>query len=218
MKNRYFCISIMVFSFIFLLGGCESSSYGQIITGNSPSEAVKEEDGSSLTETEEKEESREDETFWKKVGKTGVYIYGAVNNPGVYYLDSNARVVDLVKAAGGFKKNASRTSVNLAAYLKDAGTVRILTKKQAKNQKRENIADEIEISDETESTEQSGLVNINRAEKEELMSLKGVGETKAEAIIAYRQEHGGFKAIEEIMEISGIKEGTFNKIKSKITI
>ena len=61
-------------------------------------------------------------------------------------------------------------------------------------------------------------ININTAEKEELMTLTGVGEAKAQSIIAYREEHGGFQSIEELMQIEGIKEGVFNKIKEDITI
>lgn len=225
-KKRLFSSIIMVFVLIFLFGGCESASTGQIIKADA--EPEEKTDGSSM-ETKVQEESRDGsfetdskDSFLKTVGKTGVYIYGAVNKPGVYYLDSNSRVVDLVKAAGGFKENAYRTGVNLAAYLKDADVVRILTKKQAKRLKKENAVQEAEdesvpfVSEEV--SKKDDTVNINSAGKEELMSLKGIGESKAEAIIAYREEHGSFKSIEEIMEISGIKEGTFNKIKSKITI
>lgn len=224
-KNRFFCSIFMVFTLIFLLVGCEGSSAGQIITADAQPEkaASGETKDGSLIEKEENEEvqaSREGWTFYKSAGKTGVYIYGAVNNPGVYYLNSNARVVDLVEAAGGFKKNACKTGVNLAAYLKDADVVRILTKKQAKRLKKDEYVQQENSTGQPldEKMSSDGTVNINLAGKEELMSLDGIGQSKAEAIIAYREEHGSFKSVEEIMEISGIKEGTFNKIKSKITI
>lgn len=73
------------------------------------------------------------------------------------------------------------------------------------------------VSEVTERTD-DGKININTAEKEELMTLTGVGEAKAQSIIAYREEHGGFQSIEELMQIEGIKEGVFNKIKEDITI
>lgn len=223
-KKRLFSSIIMVFVLIFLFGGCESASTGQIIKADA--EPEEKTDGSSM-ETKVQEESRDGsfetdskDSFLKTVGKTGVYIYGAVNKPGVYYLDSNSRVVDLVKAAGGFKENAYRTGVNLAAYLKDADVVRILTKKQAKRLKKDEYVQQENSTGQPldEKMSSDGTVNINLAGKEELMSLDGIGQSKAEAIIAYREEHGSFKSVEEIMEISGIKEGTFNKIKSKITI
>ena len=65
---------------------------------------------------------------------------------------------------------------------------------------------------------EKGKININTAGKDELMELTGIGEAKAESILRYREEHGGFQSIEELMQIEGIKEGVFNKIKDDITI
>ena len=130
-----------------------------------------------------------------------IYISGAVKHPGVYELKSNSRVNDAVSAAGGFKKKADRDSLNLAAYINDGEHIHISFKEKIKS-----------------DDESSSLVNINKASKEELMTLPGIGESKADSIIKYRDENNGFNSIEELMNISGIKEGVYSKISEYITI
>ena len=133
-----------------------------------------------------------------------VYVTGAVLHPGVYEVGGNMRVSDAIEAAGGFKNNAAADYLNLAAQLSDGEKITVPTKKEAKALNKD--ADE------------SHLVNINTAAKEELMTLPGIGESKADAIIAYRQENGGYRNIEELMQISGIKEGVYSKISEYITV
>ena len=143
-----------------------------------------------------------------------VYICGAVKHPGVYKFSSDSRVCDAVLAAGGFKKNAAKTFINQARVLADGEQITIPTKKQLKADKKS----EDQNSSGGNPKSDSGLVNINMADEKELMTLSGVGQSKAESIVAYRNEHGGFSKIEDIMKVTGIKEGVFNKIKDKITI
>ncbi len=131
-----------------------------------------------------------------------VYISGAVKKPGVYELDSNSRINDAVIAAGGFRKKADKNSLNLAAYISDGEHIHISAKS----------------SKESESDTEDSAVNINKASKEELMTLPGIGESKANLIIRYRDENNGFDNIEELMNISGIKEGVFSRISELITI
>lgn len=135
-----------------------------------------------------------------------VYVTGAVLHPGVYEVGGNMRVSDAIEAAGGFKNNAAADYLNLEAQLSDGEKITVPTKKEAKALNKDDDSDE------------SHLVNINTAAKEELMTLPGIGESKADAIIAYRQENGGYRNIEELMQISGIKEGVYSKISEYITV
>ncbi len=131
-----------------------------------------------------------------------VFVCGAVKCEGVYEMPQGSRVFEAVSMAGGFSENAAVSQVNQAEILEDETKLYIPT------------IDEIA---EAESVE-DGKVNINTAAKEELMTLPGVGQSKAELIIQYREEHGRFQAIEDIMNISGIKEGLFGKIKDLIKV
>ena len=148
-----------------------------------------------------------------------VHVDGAVANPGVYTLARDSRVQDAVKAAGGFSSQANLEIVNLAARLKDGDKLLILA---------QGTAVPPNLTSEPESTARkskaiatstpSGPVNLNTATLEELQTLPGIGETRAEDIIKYRQAHNGFKAIEEIQNISGIGPATFEKLKEHITV
>ena len=143
-----------------------------------------------------------------------VYICGAVKKPGVYKFNTASRVCDAVKAAGGFKKNADTISINQAEYLKDGEQITI----PVKNHLKPGTSGDGNSDNSNNSKTSSNLVNINQADKNELMTLPGVGESKAASIIEYRNKNGNFTKIEDIMKITGIKEGVFNKIKDKITI
>lgn len=142
-----------------------------------------------------------------------VYISGAVKKPGLYRYHGTARVYDAIHAVGGFRKNAARDSVNLARMLSDGEQICVLTKKQSAKEKAlgRKAASQ---KKETENT----LVDINKASVEELLTLPGIGQAKAELIIAYRTKEGLFAKKEDLMKISGIKEGVYNKIKDLITI
>ena len=132
--------------------------------------------------------------------KVFVYVCGEVQASGVYELEQDSRVFEAIAKAGGLTENAAAEAVNQARVVVDGEQIYVPS------------LDEV-----TERTD-DGKININTAEKEELMTLTGVGEAKAQSIIAYREEHGGFQSIEELMQIEGIKEGVFNKIKEDITI
>ena len=123
-----------------------------------------------------------------------VHVCGEVLNPGVYKLPEGSRIVDAVKAAGGLSAEASEESVNLAEVVTDGMQVVIQNRIEA-----EAAAKQMAESD-------AGLVNLNTATKAQLMELPGIGESKAEDIIHYRETVGGFRTIEEIMQVPGIKE------------
>ncbi len=131
-----------------------------------------------------------------------VYVCGAVMNEGVYELPEGSRGYEAIQMAGGFTDVAVTTAVNQAAVLQDEMTLYV-----------PNYSEFVE-----EQSADDGKVNLNLASKEELMTLPGVGESKASSIISYRENNNGFKSIEEIMEIDGIKEGLFEKVKNYIKI
>lgn len=151
--------------------------------------------------------------------KVYVYICGQVNKPEVYELNSGARVRDVVKLAGGFTKNAALECVNLARIVVDGEQIYIPSIKE-QEQGSYSITDK-EVTTDKESgvkTNQNQSVNINLADMNELMTLPGIGEAKASAIIAYRNQHGAFRSPEELMNITGIKTGLYTKIKDYIKV
>ncbi len=165
--------------------------------------------GESTLETQEHVENSE---------RSGVYVYicGEVANPGVYELSEDSRIYEAVDAAGGFTENAARESVNLASKVSDGMQITIYNKEEAASLLA--VSGAVGGNNGQGGTSGSGIVNLNTATKEELMTLKGIGEAKAEEIIRYREKSGGFKKIEDIMKISGIKEAGFQKIKDDITV
>ena len=165
-----------------------------------------------------------------------VYVCGAVRSPDVYELPASSRMTDAVDAAGGFEKDAAKEYLNLAAILSDGQKVYIPTNaeiEEALAAGADLYGAEVNITtnspgiksvgndnaaEQPEGKNASGLVNINQADKSTLMTLPGIGESKADKIIDYRQNNGGFSSIEDIMLVGGIKEGLFNKVKDKICV
>ena len=146
-----------------------------------------------------------------------MYICGEVINPGVYELSGDSRIYEAVDAAGGFTENAARECVNLASKVSDGMQITIYNREEAASLPAGGTSAG-KNSGQDQMSGSSSLVNLNTATKEELMTLKGIGEAKAEDIIRYREKSGGFKKIEDIMKISGIKENGFQKIKDSITV
>lgn len=135
-----------------------------------------------------------------------VYVSGAVQNSGVYELSQGSRLYEALVAAGGMTGEADADALNQARELTDGEHILVLTKEQSQDMAQQQAA------------RQSGLVNINTAGVSELTQLSGIGESRAEAIIAYRQENGSFTQIEDIQKVAGIKAGLYEKIKDKITV
>lgn len=151
----------------------------------------------------------------KYEGKIAVYISGEVKNPGVYYIDEESRVVDLIDLCGGFTNQADISELNLAEKLSDAEKIDVpkLILESEQNTSEENLEENI-LSNEEDNT---GLININTASKEELKELKGVGDTLADNIIEYRN-HTKFESIEDILNVSGIGEAKFEAIREYICV
>lgn len=137
-----------------------------------------------------------------------VHIGGEVISPGVYEAPAGVRGYELIEMAGGFTEAAARDYLNLARVVQDGEKLVIPDRSTP-------VLPEGEASG---AEGQKALVNINLAGEEELKTLPGIGAAKAQAIIAYREENGGFKQIEDIMQIPGIKDAAFEKLKGSITV
>ena len=163
-----------------------------------------------------------------------VDICGAVANPGVYELDEGSRIFQAVDAAGGYLPEAAQNYLNRARSLMDGQQIYVPTEEEIAEHLEAIAAkapealqgDESQDAGNGERMESSIaqepgndlVINLNTADASQLCTLGGIGQSKAEAIIAYREEHGGFTSVEEIMNVEGIKEGTFSKIKDKISV
>ena len=141
-----------------------------------------------------------------------VDVCGAVKQPGVYQLPEGSRVFEAVRLAGGFSDEAAPASVNQALPLSDGQQLIVLTEEETKRQSPETAS----ASGQEPEASDSYRININTADKQELMTLSGIGETRAEAILSYREKHGKFSSAEDLLQVSGIKEGTLAKIRDRI--
>ena len=157
-----------------------------------------------------------------------VFVCGAVNREGVYELPEGARVIDAVNAAGGYSGDADTNYVNQAQYVTDTERVEIPTREEADALREAGNAaggsgsiSGLQGSGSASQGRQapsSGAVNINTAGIDELMTLPGIGENKAAKIIEYREDHGRFGATEEIMNVSGIGNSVYDRMKDHITV
>lgn len=145
-----------------------------------------------------------------------VHVCGAVEAAGVYELPAGSRVYEAVQAAGGFAEDAEKNYVNQAQTLTDGAKLVIPTVEEAAAAEDEEAFGEETAEKTAEKT--GGRININTATKQELCGIPGVGETRAAAIISYRESHGNFAKPEDIMKVSGIKEGMYDKIKESICV
>lgn len=161
--------------------------------------------------TESIYEEENDTELPLKDSKIVVEIKGEVNNPNVYYLDEESIIQDLIDMAGGITDKGDLENINRAQELTDHECI-IIPSCEEDN----NVITGVETSTSTGSN--SDKVNINTANEAELQTLTGIGESRAQAIIDYREENGRFKSIEDIKNISGIGDKMFEKIKEHITI
>ncbi len=199
--KKILCCLAVSLSLAFLSGGCGEEE--------------------ELVLTEEGEESRAEETAEaspeepeEEPQEICVDLGGAVANPGVYFLEEGSRLYQAVEMAGGFTPEAAVSALNQAQILSDGQQIRVPTQEEVENQP--------ELAETGNGTDVSqgagGKVNINTADAQELMTLNGIGEARAQAIIDYREEQGGFASPEQIMEVSGIGEGIYSRIEDQIAV
>ena len=136
--------------------------------------------------------------------------------PEMIFVDGSSRVFQAIEAAGGFLPEAAASAVNQAQPVSDGQQIYVPTQEEAEEGA---LPAAIQPADPgSETTDANGVVNINTADAAALKSLSGIGDAKAQAILTYREEHGFFSSIEEIMQVPGIKESTFSAIKDKIAV
>ncbi len=237
-KEYYYNNKILVigFSFFVLFFICSLILiYNKFENNKNTSEII--DDVVAVTELQNEVESDKTENMIK------VDIKGNVVNPGVYELVEGSRVIDLINAASGLNSAANTDYINLSKELKNEMVIYIYSNDEIKEfyennvvnnktcicEERKNdactdikndngnyITEEI-INDSNDNSE-TKLININSATIEELKTLNGIGESKAKAIIEFREENGKFSDISEITKVSGISEAIFAKIKENITV
>lgn len=198
MKNKYGLLKVLIVLLAVVTAGvvysCISSKKPE--TPEITDEQIMQEDVSAL-ETETAAENL-----------VCVHVCGSVRNPGVYYLPEGSRVHQAVELAGGFKEDAADSLINLADVLSDGEQLYIPSAEEAEDGSFRDITDRTD----------DGLVNINTADIKELTTLTGIGESKAEAIIAYRENVSAFESTEDITNVSGIGENVYEKIKDSIKV
>jgi len=229
-EKKYYMIGGIIF--LLLLGLSIYFCYHQL--------NVIEEDTIVIEEEKQEEIETEIEDCYVNVD-----IKGEVKNPGLYQIDCNSRVQNVIEKAGGITVNGDTTLINLGKKVSDEMVIIVYSKKEVANfidtkeeesKKIDNCINSIQIKNDAciESdniinqtitnneveldTPVKTLVSINKAQKEELMTLSGIGESKANNIINYRNENGNFKSIEELKNVKGIGDSIFEKIKDSITL
>lgn len=180
-----------------------------------------------------KEDKKESTTLF-------VDVKGAVNAPGVYEVDEGKRVIDAINLAGGLSDKADTINLNLSKKLTDEMYIVVYTKEEIYNYKNSNenskeivcasfececpdthndaCIKESKADNNNKAEKTNDKVSINTASKDELMTLPGIGESKAKAIITYREENGAFKSIEDVKNVSGIGDALYEKIKDNVIL
>lgn len=187
---------------------------------------VKTEKNETVTKKDENEEKTKNETVL-------VDVKGEVNTPGVYELTSNNTVIDAINKAGGLTKISDTSNINLSKKLEDEMVIIVYSKAEIQKMEEDKIVcppcnnaciteedEKAKLDEKEENTAETpmGKININTADETTLQILDGIGETKAKAIIEYRNKNGNFKTIEDIKNVSGIGDSVYEKIKDNITV
>ena len=215
MKNQIIKVKSIVVLGVFLLSilllsGCEHQSSIDGMSSwndNNIDDDIKDNE---LAELETVEHQKESATYNNVRNETNalspvfVYVCGNVNRPGVYELPGGSRIYEAIECAGGMTEDASVEAINQALLCEDGMQITVPSQDDL-------ILQEIKAKEE-------GLINLNTADIDTLTTLKGIGKTRAEAIVAYRDENGLFKSKEDVMNVPGIKQGAYEKIKDSITV
>lgn len=182
-------ISLFLAVLCFVMAGCQEKTKEQITLEQ--------------TDVQEEKASEEERSLY-------VDVCGEVSCPGVYELPVDSRMFQAIEAAGGFTAEACVSGVNQAQKLEDGQQIYVPS--------REEVQAAADASAQSAKDNSDGKVNLNTASREELLTLTGIGEVRADSIIRYREANGGFHSIEELKEVEGIKDGVFQKVKDKIKI
>lgn len=188
----FVCSLVLIIGGLFYFNQNKTEDYSGVSFSNISNE---------INNKDEKAEDKHDEKIF-------VDVKGAVKHPGVFETTKDKRVKDLIEEAGGLLDAADTSTLNLSQKVKDQMVIYVLKHGEKPKQ----------ISDGGSSSSNADVININTANKEQLMKISGVGKTKAEAIISYREKNGDFKKKEDITKVRGIGKATFEKIKDKIEV
>ena len=189
----FLCSLVVIIGGLFYFNQSKTEDYSDVSFSNTSSKSINK---------DEKTEEKHDEKIF-------VDVKGSVKNPGVFETTKDKRVKDLIEEAGGLLDDADTSTLNLSQKVKDQMVIYVLKHGEKPKQ----------MADGASTGSSSGdVININTASKEQLMKISGVGKTKAEAIIAYREKNGDFKKKEDITKVRGIGKATFEKIKDKIEV
>ena len=188
----FVCSLVLIIGGLFYYNQSKTEDYSGVSFSNTSNET---------NDKDEKAENKHDEKIF-------VDVKGAVKHPGVFETTKDKRVKDLIEEAGGLLDDADTSTLNLSQKVKDQMVIYVLKHGEKPKQ----------ISDGGSSSSNTDVININTANKEQLMKISGVGKTKAEAIISYREKNGDFKKKEDITKVHGIGKATFEKIKDKIEV
>ena len=189
----FFCSVVVIGIGFYYFNHSKTENYNDISFSNHKSDRI---------DNEEKNGDKQDEKIF-------VDVKGAVKNPGVFETTKDKRIKDLIDVAGGLLDDADTSTLNLRQKVKDQMVIYVL-KHGEKPKQMSEIG--------TTSSSSGEVININTANKEQLMKISGVGKTKAEAIIEHREKNGDFKKKEDITKVRGIGKATFEKIKDKIEV
>lgn len=201
-------------------------SAGETADDSEVMDSTSAESGSAATDASDKSSNPEFSSGKTESGepetevRVHVHVCGAVKDAGVYLVPENSIVADAIEAAGGVLEGGAVDYLNLAGTISEGDKIYVpyLTDVEEPCGAVQSSFGSGAQSGQEGDNGQSPLVNINTADSAQLMTLSGIGQTRAEAIIAYRESNGNFRKIEDIMKVSGIKEGAFNKIKDQITV
>lgn len=225
----YRVIAAFVMSLV-LLSGCSGVRTGQgeelkELTDTGSEEIQEDKAAAGVTKEEEPEEPLQEEMQCTDDSQeVYVHVCGQVACPGVYLLPAGSRLYEAIEAAGGLSENGAGELLNQAAQIEDGQQIYVPSREEAAQlQAGQSVSNMGEAGQNVSAPGASGpsddgKIDLNRATREQLMTLSGIGEAKADSIIAYREVHGGFRKIEELMEVDGIKEGVFNKVKDQIKV
>lgn len=213
MKKILYFITVLTIA-VFVLTACRKND-ATVYFASENTQAYYDEDishqSTENSDTSVKESSSDNED---QAAEVVVYVCGEVNDSGVYRLPNKSRVCDAIESAGGMTDDAGRDFWNLASEVYDGQMIYVPTKEEVES----GSVPKPDTENTDVSSGDSSKININTASKEELMALTGIGESKADNIIKYRQENGSFSAVEDLTNVSGIGESIFNKIKDSITV
>lgn len=210
---------IMIFTVLCLVMGIAGCGADKTVYYEQVDEMADSSQSQDGTASDEDDLSGLDETTLAQDEAYYVYVCGAVKVPGVYMLSPGDRIYEAIVMAGGLTEDASTISVNQAETVSDGQMIFVPTVEEANAGITVPQVPAIQgnAKDGADAAE-DGKVDLNTASLEELMTLPGIGETRANDILTYRMEHGAFAAVEEIMNVNGIKEGLYNRIKDNIKV